>query len=172
VCGPGYRRAVGGKPGPERTAQARDETPDEVLDRNTGELLQELRVTITGVQVLFGFLLTLPFSSRFADLSTFGTTLYTVTLMATALSAIALIAPVSFHRTVFRHRERAELVRQGDRLLVAGLALLLLAVVSAVLLVLDVVLGRGSALAGGAVVALAGVTTWYLLPMRSLGSRG
>nr|WP_091060450.1 DUF6328 family protein [Klenkia brasiliensis] len=163
---------MGGKPGPERAARARDETPDEVLDRNTGELLQELRVTITGVQVLVGFLLTLPFSSRFGDLSTFGTTLYTVTLMAATLSAVSLIAPVSFHRIVFRHRERGDLVEQGNRLLVAGLALLLLALVSAVLLVLDVVLGRGPALAGGAVVAVAGLTTWYLLPLRSLGSRG
>ncbi|SDF93622.1 hypothetical protein SAMN05660324_1356 [Klenkia brasiliensis] len=143
-----------------------------MLDRNTGELLQELRVTITGVQVLVGFLLTLPFSSRFGDLSTFGTTLYTVTLMAATLSAVSLIAPVSFHRIVFRHRERGDLVEQGNRLLVAGLALLLLALVSAVLLVLDVVLGRGPALAGGAVVAVAGLTTWYLLPLRSLGSRG
>ncbi|WP_341349859.1 DUF6328 family protein [Klenkia brasiliensis] len=172
MSGSGYRRGVGGKPGPERAARARDETPDEVLDRNTGELLQELRVTITGVQVLVGFLLTLPFSSRFGDLSTFGTTLYTVTLMAATLSAVSLIAPVSFHRIVFRHRERGDLVEQGNRLLVAGLALLLLALVSAVLLVLDVVLGRGPALAGGAVVAVAGLTTWYLLPLRSLGSRG
>ncbi|MEI4273150.1 DUF6328 family protein [Klenkia sp. LSe6-5] len=160
-----------GKPGIARTARLRGQDADEVLDRNTGELLQELRVTITGVQVLFGFLLTLPFSSRFGELSTFGTTLYTVTLMATALSAIALIAPVSFHRQVFRRRARAALVQQGNRLLVVGLALLLVAVVSAVLLVLDVVLGRWPAVAGGAVVAVTGLSTWYLLPSRALGSR-
>jgi hypothetical protein len=163
---------VGGKPGPERAAQERHETPDEVLDRNTGELLQELRVTITGVQVLFGFLLTLPFSSRFGDLDGFATTLYVITLMATALSAVLLIAPVSYHRVVFRHRAREALVRDGNRLLVAGLALLLLAVVSAVLLVLHVVLGTAAAVAGGAVVAVVGLTTWYLLPRRALGSRG
>ena len=161
-----------GKRGPQRTARERDETPDEVLDRNTGELLQELRVTITGVQVLFGFLLTLPFSYRFGELDGWQTALYTVTLMATALSTLALIAPVSFHRLVFRRRERAALVRVGDRLLVVGLGLLLLAVVSAVLLVLDVVLGATAAAVGGGVVAGTGLTTWYLLPMRVRGRRG
>ena len=155
-----------GKPGPQHTARDRDETPDQVLDRNTGELLQELRVTITGVQVLFGFLLTLPFSDRFGDLDGLETALYTVTLMATALSTIALIAPVPVHRLLFRRRERAALVRVGDRLLVVGLALLLLGVVSAVLLVLDVVLGWTAALVGGGVVAVAGLVTWYALPLR------
>ncbi|GAA4322247.1 DUF6328 family protein [Klenkia terrae] len=155
-----------GKPGPQHTARDRDETPDQVLDRNTGELLQELRVTITGVQVLFGFLLTLPFSYRFGDLDGLETALYTVTLMATALSTIALIAPVPVHRLLFRRRERAALVRVGDRLLVVGLALLLLGVVSAVLLVLDVVLGWTAALVGGGVVAVAGLVTWYAVPIR------
>lgn len=155
-----------GKPGPQHTARDRDETPDQVLDRNTGELLQELRVTITGVQVLFGFLLTLPFSYRFGDLDGLETALYTVTLMATALSTIALIAPVPVHRLLFRRRERAALVRVGDRLLVVGLALLLLAVVSAVLLVLDVVLGWTAALVGGGVVAVAGLVSWYAVPIR------
>ncbi|SCX45234.1 hypothetical protein SAMN03159343_1549 [Klenkia marina] len=161
-----------GKPGIARTARLRGETTDEVLDRNTAELLQELRVTITGVQVLFGFLLTLPFSSRFGDLDAFATVLYVLTLMATATSAALLIAPVSYHRVVFRRRARAALVRDANRLLRAGLALLLLALVSAVLLVLDVVLGVAAALTGGAFVAAVGLGTWYLLPRRALGSRG
>lgn len=153
--------------GPEDTAQARHETADEVLDRNTGELLQELRVTITGVQVLFGFMLTLPFSSGFGALDGVATALYVVTLMATATSAVLLIAPVSYHRIVFRHRAREALVRDGDRLLRTGLALLLVALVSGVLLVLEVVVGVAASVAGGSLVALVGLATWYALPART-----
>ena len=148
-----------------RSAEARGETLDQLLDRNLAELLQELRVAITGVQVLFAFLLGLAFTQRFADLDDVSRAVYTDTLMATALATVLLIAPVSFHRLVFRRRRKAVLIVVADRLLLVGLALLVLAISSGVLLILDVVLGRGPGLLGGGLVLLVGVLTWYGLPL-------
>ncbi|WP_233495765.1 DUF6328 family protein [Geodermatophilus sp. TF02-6] len=148
------------------TALARGETPEEVLDRNLAELLQETRVAITGVQILFAFLLTLPFAARFDGLDAFGTAVYTTTLLSTATATLVLIAPVSFHRILFRQRRKEELVTFADRALLTGLALLLLGIAAAVLLVLDVVLGRWPALVCCAVVVVVGALTWYALPLR------
>ncbi|MGY1709991.1 DUF6328 family protein [Geodermatophilus sp. SYSU D00758] len=149
-----------------RTVEARGQTRDEVLDRNLAELLQETRVVITGVQVLFAFLLTLAFTARFDDLGGFGTTVYTVTLLSTASATLLLIAPVSFHRLLFRQRRKEELVTFADRALLAGLALLLVGITSAVLLVLDVALGRWPAVVGCAWTVLLGVVVWYAAPLR------
>jgi hypothetical protein len=153
--------------GPEHTARVRGESPEEVLDRNLNELLQELRVVLTGVQILFAFLLTLAFTARFSDLGTFATTVYTVTLMSSALATVVLIAPVSFHRTLFRRQRKRELVVFGDRSLVVALALLIVSISSAVLLVLDVVLGRWPALVGCACVVTVGTVLWYMVPLRA-----
>jgi hypothetical protein len=138
---------------------------DEVLDRNLAELLQELRMAITGVQVLFAFLLGLGFTARFVTLGGFQLTLYTVALLSTALATIVLIAPVSFHRLVFRRRQKGALVVVADRLLMVGLGLLVVAISSAVLLILDVVLGRWAGILGAGLVALTGALTWYGLPV-------
>jgi Family of unknown function (DUF6328) len=148
-----------------RSAESRGETVDQVLDRNVAELLQELRVAFTGVQILFAFLLSLAFTQRFQDLDTFGLVVYTTALMTTALATLVLIAPVSFHRLVFRRRQKAALVVVSDRLLIAGLALLIPAISSAVLLILDVALGRGPAIVGASLTVLVGVLTWYVLPL-------
>ncbi|MGY1620339.1 DUF6328 family protein [Geodermatophilus sp. SYSU D00691] len=170
---------MGGKPelsllphrerfGAEATAQSartRGETVDQLLDRNLAELLQELRVAITGVQVLFAFLLGLAFTQRFEELDGFQVGVYTLTLLSTALATLALIAPVSFHRMVFRRRQKAGLVTVADRLLMTGLGLLVVAISAGVLLVLDVVLGRWAGVLSGGVLALVGITTFYLLPL-------
>jgi hypothetical protein len=148
-----------------RAAESRGETVDQVLDRNVVELLQELRVAFTGVQILFAFLLGLAFTSRFEDLDAFGLGVYTTALMTTALATLLLIAPVSFHRMVFRRRQKAALVAVADRMLVIGLALLIPAIASAVLLILDVALGRVPAIVGSSVTVLVGVATWYALPL-------
>ncbi|MGY1830579.1 DUF6328 family protein [Geodermatophilus sp. SYSU D01180] len=148
-----------------QNAEARGESLDQVLDRNLAELLQELRVAITGVQVLFAFLLGLAFTQRFTELDGFQLTVYTVTLLASALATVALIAPVAFHRLVFRRRRKAVLIVVGDRLLLVGLALLVLAISSGVLLVLDVALGRGPGVVAGVGVLLVGTATWYGLPL-------
>ena len=168
----GTRRRRAGRPdlsAAVRSAQARGETLDQVLDRNLAELLQELRVAITGVQVLFAFLLGLAFTQRFAELDDLQVTVYTVTLLATALATVVLIAPVPFHRLVFRRRRKAALIVVADRLLLVGLALLVLAISSGVLLILDVVLGRGAGVVGGVSVLLIGVLTWYGLPLWARG---
>jgi hypothetical protein len=124
-----------------------------------------MRVAITGVQILFAFLLGLAFTQRFATLARFEVVVYTVALLSTALATIVLIAPVSFHRLVFRRRQKAALVAVADRLLMVGLGILVLAISSAVLLILDVVLGRVAGLVGGGLIALAGLLTWYVLPL-------
>ena len=154
------------RPGVEQAAQARGETPAQVLDRNLNELLQELRVVLTGVQILFAFLLALAFTADLDERGPFATTVYTITLMSTACATVVLIAPVSFHRTVFRRGRKEQLVTFADRALLLGLALLLIGITSAVLLVMDVVLGRWPAYAGGAVVVLIGALSWYAVPLR------
>jgi hypothetical protein len=147
------------------TAESRGETVDQVLDRNVAELLQELRVAFTGVQILFGFLLSLAFTQRFGELNGFDLTIYTVALLCTALATMLLMAPVSFHRLVFRRRQKAALVVVADRLLIVGLALLVPAISCAVLLIVDVVLGRWIGIVCGSLTALVGLLTWYALPL-------
>jgi Family of unknown function (DUF6328) len=166
--GPSVPDAPGGRFDPSsaiRAAESRGESLDALLDRNVAELLQELRVAFTGVQILFAFLLGLAFTQRFASLDTFQLAAYLVTLLATALATILLIAPVSFHRIIFRRRQKAALVVVADKALIAGLALLALAITSAVLLVLDVVVGTAWAIVGASLTALMGVLTWYALPL-------
>jgi hypothetical protein len=148
----------------EASARARGERPEEVLDRNVDELLQETRVATAGVQILFAFLLTLPFAERFESLTAFHRDVYTVALLSTACAAIVLIAPVSFHRVLFRQHEKATVVAFADRALLIGLVLLLVAIASAVLLVLDVVLGRGASITGCTLVTLLGIGVWFGLP--------
>ena len=144
-----------------------DRSKEEVKrDRQMLELLNELRVALPGVQILFAFLLTLPFSARFDGLGAFGTTVYTVTLLSTATATLVLIAPVSFHRTLFRQRRKEQLVAFADGALLVGLALLLLGIAAAVLLVLDVVLGRWPATACCAFVIVLGGVAGYLVPLR------
>lgn len=134
-------------------------------DRNFNELLQELRVAQTGVQILFAFLLTLPFSARFFEVTTGPQrAVYVFTLVASAIAMALLIAPVSYHRQIFRQRRKPQLVRATARLAKAGLAAMLLAVVGAVYLVLDVVAGLGWAGAVGGAVAAVYVLLWYALP--------
>jgi uncharacterized protein DUF6328 len=146
------------------SGQRRDEKPAERLDRNVNELLQETRVATAGVQFLFAFLLTLPFTQRFGALTGFGTTVYTVALLSTAFAALVLFAPVPFHRVLFRQHEKDALVAFADGALLTGTGLLLVGIGSSVLLVLDVVLGRAAAVTGCAVVALTGLGIWFLVP--------
>jgi Family of unknown function (DUF6328) len=143
----------------------RDETPLERWDRNFTELLQELRVAQTGVQILFAFLLTLPFSARFHAVGGLAKTVYVITLFAAATASALLIAPVSYHRRVFRKGRKAQLVRIASSLAQAGLLALLVAIVGAVFLVLDVVAGLGWAAGLTAGIAVLYVGLWYLLPL-------
>ncbi|WP_218566692.1 DUF6328 family protein [Vallicoccus soli] len=151
----------------ERSARRRGQPEATLLDRNLNELLQELRVAQTGVQILFAFLLTLPFNARFDGTTEVQRVAYVVTLLLSAAATGTLIAPVAFHRLVFRRGKREELVRVANTLAVVGLGLLLLAVSGAVFLVVDVVVGGTGAvlLAGGAAAWF--LVLWVLLPLRA-----
>jgi O-antigen/teichoic acid export membrane protein len=144
----------------------RHETPAEMSDRNFGELLQELRVAQTGVQFLFAFLLSMPFTEGFRRLHTGHKTLYTVALLATAIATACLLAPVSQHRMLFRRGRKRELVESGNQLAKVGLAFLLLAVLAAAGLVVWVVVSAWFAMVVALALLIVYVGLWYLVPMR------
>jgi Family of unknown function (DUF6328) len=148
-----------------RAAQAHGQTEEQVLDRNFVEILQELRVAQTGVQILFAFLLSIAFSNRFPRTTPGQRDIYVVTLILCTMATGLLIAPVAYHRLLFRRRQRRELVEAANRLAIGGLFLLLAAMVGAVVLILDFVVGGlGSVLLGGLVaIWLAGF--WVGLPL-------
>ncbi|MDG4856863.1 DUF6328 family protein [Streptomyces sp. T-3] len=142
----------------------RDETKLEQADRNYGELLQELRIIQTGVQILFAFLLTLAFTPRFATLDTLQRAVYITTLLLAVLAAALFSTPAALHRTLFQRGAKPEIVRTSSRLAGAGMSVLMLAMTGSVLLVVDVVLGRvEGAIAGSATLLVCG-GLWGLLP--------
>ena len=154
-------------PDRQRNPSGRDETEEQRLDRNLGELLQELRVALPGVQVLFAFLLAVPFQRNFAEITEFEKTIYFATLLLTALSAALLIAPSAYHRLTFRYQKKHRLVFVANRLAIAGLATLALAMTSAVLLVTDVLFGTVATTVVTTVLVFAMfVVLWAVLPLR------
>ncbi|RKS68017.1 hypothetical protein CLV35_3924 [Motilibacter peucedani] len=161
MAGDGTSEDVGSDGSPQR-----DESPAERLDRNLSELLQELRVAQIFVQFLFAALLAIPFQQRFEELSDFQRDAYAVTLVLTLAAAVLLVAPVSFHRTVFRHGLKKQLVEASDRLMKVGLLALAGAMTSGLVLVLDVVGGR-DALFWTVVplTVLAFALLWYAWPI-------
>lgn len=134
------------------------------LARNWDELLQEIRVTQTGVQILTGFLLTVPFSQRFGDLSDFERKTYLAVLGGAVLTTALVVAPVAFHRMLFRRRRRELLVESANRFAIAGLGTLALTVSGVVLLVVDVVLGTRQGFVAGGIVFVALALTWAVGP--------
>ena len=147
-------------------SDGRNETVDQRMDRNWNELLQELRVTQTGVQILTGFLLTLPFQQRFAALTSFQRGTYLTLVILAAVATGLIVAPVSLHRILFRKHLKAELVSAADRLARDGLVVLALVIAGTTFLVFDVVVGRTGALAaGGSVLAMLTVY-WLVVPLR------
>jgi hypothetical protein len=149
----------------EWNADARGETPLQRVDRAYGEILQEVRVAQTGVQILFAFLLTLAFTARFASITPFQRNIYVLTLMLCAGATALLIAPAAFHRVVYRRRLKQRLVHVANQLALAGLVLLLLAMVSALLLILDVAIGLGPALLLAVAALTWFVTWWFVVPV-------
>jgi L-cystine uptake protein TcyP (sodium:dicarboxylate symporter family) len=146
-------------------AHGRQETPEQRSDRNWNELLQELRVMQTGVQILTGFLLTLPFQPRFADLTEYQRDLYLViVVLSTATTGLA-IAPVSMHRALFRKHLKTQVVTAGDRITRAALLLLALVVTGVTALVFDVVVGHTAGIVMGAVALVVLLALWALLPL-------
>ncbi len=145
----------------------RNETEAERLDRQYGELLQEMRVLQAGVQILFAFLLTLAFSSGFAKVTTLERDIYLGTLVAAALAAACIIGPVPFHRFVFRRGMKADLITATTRYVAFGLAFLLVAMMGAVLLVLDVLVDRAIALTVTGLLAAVFLSLWLVIPLRA-----
>lgn len=152
----------------------RGEGPLRRADRNMLDLLQELRVAQTGVQILFAFLLTLSFTERFGRIDEVQRWTYVVTLLLSVLTAGLLVGPAAAHRVTFGHGVKAETVELGQRLFVVGLATLALTLTGAVLLVLDVAVGRGFAVPAAAGVGIVLVGLWFVLPrpLRRTGNGG
>lgn len=143
----------------------RRETGAERLDRNLEEMTGELRVIVTGVQVLFAFLLIVPFNTSFAHAGSFERTVYFITLIFAALSAACTIAPSAQHRFLFRHDDKQHLVFLANRIVIAGLAFLALAMCGSLLLVATKLFG---AVAGAFTVVLGALPfllLWFILPL-------
>jgi hypothetical protein len=145
--------------------EQRAEEPLQRADRNFAELLQELRVVQTGVQILFAFLLTLSFMDRFAAVDGFQRAAYVFTLVASATTIVLLVAPVAVHRLLFQSGRKRELVRVGHRFALLGLASLAVTVLAGMLLVLDAVVGRPAATAVVTVMAAVVVVLWVGVPL-------
>jgi uncharacterized membrane protein YfcA len=147
------------------TAQRRDETEAERLDRNLAELLDELRVAGLGVQVLFGFLLAMPFSSRFAQLSHAQRELYVACLLLAAISTALLVGPVAYHRLVFRQQQKEHIVRAANFMAIGGLVTVCLAISSSILLVVSYV-DKGAVVPLIAALTLClFVSLWFGMPL-------
>ena len=138
----------------------------EKRDRQMLELLNELRVALPGVQILFAFLLTVPFAQGFQKVTPFQRDLYYGVLVATVLSTICLIAPTATHRLRFHRSDRAYIIESANRFLIAGLVFLSLAILGAVVLITDYMFGAGAVWVFPVLVGVVLVTTWYVRPLR------
>ena len=156
---------------PSRQSE-RDETPTERADRNLSERLQELRVALPGVQVLFAFLLIVPFNNRFAEVNAFQEKVYFATLLCTTFAAALLLAPSMNHRIEFRQGDKDHLVKVSSKLTIAGLTLLAIAMIGVIVLITDFVFGWIATAAASVSVALAFAWLWYLMPLRRLRAIG
>lgn len=145
--------------------RARHETEIQRLDRNWTSLLQELRVVQTGVQLLTGFLLTLPFQQRFTMLGQKMQVVYLATVSAAVLSTALLIAPVGMHRLLFRRHRLETLVTAAHRCAFAGLLLLGVAVTGMTVIIFDAVAGLTAALIAGAAALVLFASFWVALPL-------
>jgi Family of unknown function (DUF6328) len=145
--------------------QGRDESPEERADRNLNELLQELRVALPGVQILFAFLLTVPFSQGFTRLDGFQRDLFFGVLISTAVSTALLIAPTAHHRLLFRLRDKENLVKVSNRLAIAGLLVLMVSLTAAILLVADIMFHSPAPALFTAAIGLVFVVAWIVMPV-------
>jgi hypothetical protein len=134
-------------------------------ERQLGELLSELRIAMPGVQLLFAFLLVVPFNQRFAHVSHFERSLYLGVLLCAAFASALLIAPTAYHRIMLHHGDRPRLIRSATRMMLGGLGLLALAMSGAVLLVTDFLFGAATAIVCTALVVAAFAWLWFGLAL-------
>lgn len=142
------------------------ESQKERVDRELIEMLNELRVALPGVQVLFAFLLTVPFSSRFSAASDLQRSLYFVTLLAAAVASGLLIAPAAQHRILFRQHDKEDLLERSNHMAVAGMVALAVATCAAVVLAVDFLFGLVPALLTGGALAVLLLWLWTVQPLR------
>jgi uncharacterized protein DUF6328 len=143
----------------------REESEEERADRNLSDLLQELRVALPGVQVLFAFLLTVPFTQRFDSLSEFEKDLYFGVLISVALATVLLVAPTAGHRILFRRQQKEFIVSLSNRLALAGLLLLAISMTGAIALISHFIFGTTAAVISTIVMAAAFVGFWFFGPI-------
>lgn len=146
-------------------ARRREESEEERLDRNLMELLQELRVAQLGIQVLFAFLLVVPFQQRWVEVTDFEKVVYYATLLCTAAASVFLIAPTARHRLRFRELDKRWIVETANRLAIAGLLFLALAIVGVILLISNFVFGSATATVSTGIVSAAIMWLWFLAPL-------
>jgi hypothetical protein len=142
-----------------------DESKEDKLDRELIELLNELRVALPGVQVLFAFLLTVPFTNRFTQVNDLQQDAYLVALVATAIGSVLLIAPTAHHRIRFRDHDKEALILVANRLAIAGTVCLAVAMSASVFLVADVLFKATTTAAVTGLVVACFVWFWYGLPL-------
>src|SRR5215475_2095 len=141
------------------------ETPEQRTDRNLTDLLQELRVATLGVQVLFGFLLGLPFTARFGRLEAWQRWLYLAVVVLSSMSIVLLVAPVAYHRLLFRRHQKDTLLRQANAMAIGGVITVALSVTGAVLLVTSSVEPGAPAAVLSALISALFATLWFVLPL-------
>jgi hypothetical protein len=150
---------------PHDHSDHRDESQSQRLDRNTIELLNELRVAATGIQVMFAFLLVVPFNKGWQKVDGFERTVYFVTLLIVACAAFLLMAPAIHHRILFRQGQKPFLVRIANDLAIAGMSLLALGFVGILVLLSDFVLGGAAPIIVGALAGALVGGLWFILPV-------
>jgi hypothetical protein len=148
--------------------RGRDESEKERLDRNLGELLQELRVALPGVQVLFAFLLVVPFSQGFSGITSFQRTIYFATLLLATAATACLIAPTAHHRIEFRAEDKRRIVFSATQLSIVGLMLLACAMTGAVMLITDILYHSTTVAIVASAVALLFAGLWFGWPVKRL----
>jgi Family of unknown function (DUF6328) len=150
---------------PAHDDPGRDESEEERDDRNLNELIQELRVAGLGVQVLFGFLLSLPFTVRFSGLDRTQRALYVTTLLLAAASTALLCAPVAYHRLLFRLHQKERVLKVANIMAILGLAAVGLSISAAVILVVGFVDRGAPAVIIGVVTVVSFVSLWFAFPL-------
>jgi len=155
----------------DRNPSQREESEQERLNRELDTLLGELRVAMPGVQVLFAFLLAVPFQQRFAQVTEFQRDIYFGTLLAAAAASALFVAPTAYHRLMVRHRDKPRLVSISSKLALAGLACLAIAMNGAVLLVTDVLFDPTTVAVTVGLTSTLFVGLWFVLGLvRRLGN--
>jgi hypothetical protein len=151
-------------PEPEPSA---GDIPEQTINRNWTELVQELRSTQTGVQVLTGFLLAVPFTDKFDTLDDFERTTYLVVLSCAVGATMAVLAPIAYHRILFRRGRRPWLVQTANKIARAGLVLAALTTCGVVLLAFDLAVSRSAGIVASSIALLGYVVLWIVVPLRA-----